>query len=309
MPAKRRVAKRPSRKATAKHKAVPKHKGSKRTKRAQHVPSELAKQSATRMAERMPLVHFPAKLFEEWSNWGALKSRTELGKSSGTGRFDRLLDDHVFTYAGPCCYTHEGCIGDAVFYFGPAVEIGREGSASPFDSGALQHSPDCAAQLQYFRRRNASEDVRWRFFEKHRVALKSWRKEFADWLASCYNDPLRYIEAIPDRYAAGEPDRINPDYLLKENGTRGRDRHGEEECGDRRTWTWEIRFNSKLEFQHIETLHVPSDSFERVTDFLRDLEQDTGARPTLRYLPKETAVTIDTFYRESGPLLAEMIQR
>jgi hypothetical protein len=305
MAAKRRTPRRPGRKA------APKPNARKGPSRTQHFPSELAKQTAARMAERMPLVHYPATArFEEWSkNWGALESRTKLGKSSGTGRFERLLDDHVFTYAGPCCYTHEGCIGDSVLYFGPGVEIGREGSASPFDSGALQHSTDCAAQLQHFRRRNASEDERWRFFDKHCVALQDWRNEFAIWLTSCYDEPLRYIETLPDRHASGEPDRTNPKYLLEENGSRGRIRHGVDECGDRRTWTWEVRFNARLEFQHIETLHVPSDSFQHVTDFLRDLEQATGARPAIRYLPMGTDVTIDTFYGESGPLLAERIQR
>jgi hypothetical protein len=309
MAAKRPVAKRASKKAAPRRKASPKRKASQRASPIQHVPSEAAKQLAMRMAERMPLVHFPANLFAGWSTWRALKSRAELGKSSGTGRFERLLDEHVFTYAGPCCYTHEGCVGDAVFYFGCTTEVGREGSASPFDSGALQHSPDCAAQLQPFRRKNDSEDVRWRFFDKHRIDLEGWRTEFASWLAACYDDPLRYIETLPDRFSSGEPDRTNPKYLLAENGTRGRIRYGEEECGDRRTWTWEIRFSARLDFEHIETLHVPSDSFEQMTDFLRDLEQATGARPTLRYLPRDMDVSIDAFYRESGPLLREMIQR
>lgn len=301
MAAKPRTAKRPNKKLASKPNG----------RTTQHVPSEMAKQTAARMAERMPLVHYPATArFAEWSkNWGALESKTSLGNSSGTGRFECLADDHVFTYAGPCCYTHEGCIGDSVLYFGPGVENGHEGSASPFDSGALQHSTDCAARLQHFRRRNASEDERWRFFEKHCVALKDWRNEFATWLTSCYKDPLRYIETLPDRYASGEPDHTNPKYLLEENGSRGRIRHGEDECGDRRTWTWEVRFNARLEFQHIDTLHVPSDSFEDVTDFLRDLEQATGARPKIRYLPMGTDVTIDTFYQESGRLLAERFQR
>lgn len=132
----------------------------------------------------MPLVHFPASArFDQWSAWSGqcLKSKVERGETPKPGRFGELRDRHIFVYAGPCCYYHDGCIGDAVIYFAPGAEEGCKGGATPFDSGSLEDSP---ARLQPFREKKASEDSRWSFFmpspESRRVSRctsrrSSWR--------------------------------------------------------------------------------------------------------------------------------------
>lgn len=279
--------------------------------RAAHVPSEQAKQRAEAIARGMPLVHFPANTrFEDWSRWGGLMSKAERGLSSATGRFERLRDDHVFTYGGPCCYHHsDKTIGDAVIYFGPAAETACTGCATPFDSGALEDTP---ARLQPFRKKDASEDKRWKFFESHRIALADWRTRFATWLAFAYDDPERYIESSPDRYAAGQPDRTEPLYLVRENGTRGLAKHGPHDCGDRRAWTWEVRVNARLPFEHITALHARFATFEQVNDFADELERNTGTRPRLRFLPADieasTLAFYEAFYQESGSILSELMQ-
>ena len=59
------------------------------------------------------------------------QSKVERGEPATPGRFGDLRDRHVFVYAGPCCYYHDGCIGDAVIYFAPSAEEGRKGGATP----------------------------------------------------------------------------------------------------------------------------------------------------------------------------------
>ncbi|MEP7124143.1 MAG: hypothetical protein ABJE95_24665 [Byssovorax sp.] len=256
----------------------------------------------------MPLVHFPASArFDEWSTWPgySLKSKVEQGKTPRQDRFGDLSDRHVFVYGGPCCYYHDGCIGDAVIYFAPGVELGCKGGATPFDSGSLEHSP---ARLQPFRATNADEDKRWRFFTKYQVSLEDWRESFADWLAFVFDDPDSYLDSGADRHAAGEPERTRPAFLLHHNGTRGRARYGEDECGDRRAWTWEIRIEGALPFEKIALLHIPFDAFEHVNDFADELERRTGVRPQVKPLPPGVAASFRSLYADSGSILRELIR-
>lgn len=175
---------------------------------------------ARTIAEAMPLVHYPANArLTQWLSWGGLASGSERGVPPKPGPFGELRNNHVFVYAGPCCYHHHDCIGDAVIYFACGAQSGRSGGATSFDSGSLEDSPP---KLQPFRKDNAPEAKRWRFFKKYQVSLEGWREHFAVWLADCYDDPNRYMESGADRHAAGQPDRTTPAALLQHNGTRGR---------------------------------------------------------------------------------------
>ena len=250
---------------------------------------------ALHIADRMPLVHYPANArANEWSRWDGLASHAQRGRSPEPGPFGRLRNDHVFVYGGPCCYYHDNCIGDGVIYFAAGCEEGRRGSATPFDSGSLEDMP---ARLQPFRRDVAAEDARWDFYEEHCVELSEWRRCFAEWLAHCYDDPDRYLDSSSDRYAAGEPDRLRPPALLEHNGTRGRETYGEGECGDRRAWTWEIRIESLLPFDHVALLHIPYDSIEHVA----------AIGGIIRPLARDLIPTAHVLYEASGPILQELI--
>lgn len=278
---------------------------SKRPKPSKHVPSEWARQQAELLAQRMPLVHFPASAqFSEWSSkWDGLQSKATRGLPVASDHFGALCDNHVFFFAGPCCYHKDGCIGDAALYFAPGIERGRVGGATPFDSGSLEPP----AQLQPFGRENASADQTWKFFTRHQRPLHVWRDHFSEWLAFSYDDPRRYIESVADRYAAGEPDRTNPAKLLQHNGTRGVGKHGRGKCGDRRAWTWEIRVEGSVAFERLAVLHVPFDAFEDVNTFADDVETRTGARPRLCYLSPGIDASVVTLYEGSSDILRELV--
>jgi hypothetical protein len=268
-------------------------------------PADPTAQRAAAIAEKMPLVHYPANArMTAWSGWQGLQSKVQRGQSVATDRFGRLRDSHVFVYAGPCCYYHPDCIGDAVIYFSAGAEGDRSGSATPFDSGALEDSP---AKLQPFRSKNSTEAQRWRFFTKHEVPLEGWRDEFADWLAFAYDQPDHYMESAPDRYAAGEPDRTRPKYLLENNGTRGRAKFGPGNCGDRRAWTWEVRIEGSLSFEDVAVLHVPFDAFEHANGVADEIEQRAGTRPALKFLAPDVPASIEEFYKESGSILRDLV--
>jgi hypothetical protein len=285
----------------------------KRPKSPKHVPSPVARRQAKQLAERMPLVHFPAAAtFTEWSTkWGHHLRRPADRKKARADRFGALCDNHVFFYAGPCCYQvdnsqAEGSSagGNAAMYFAPGLELGRTGSVTPFDSGALEPSP----HLQPFRHRGANEDQLWRFFCKHERSLDDWRDMFAAWLAHCYDDPTSYVESTMDRHAAGQPDRTTPNYLLQHNGTRGVARYGREQCGDRRTWTWEIRVEQPVSMDDIALLHVGFNSFASAHAFADDIEARTGRRPLVRTLPVGVEASDDNLYEDSSNILREMMQ-
>jgi hypothetical protein len=260
---------------------------------------------ARAIADAMPLVHYPANArVPEWSSWRQLESRSQRGLPPAPGPFGELRNNHVFVYGGPCCYHHANCIGDAVIYFARGAEDGRSGGATPFDSGSLEDSPP---RLQPFRNRNATEDTRWRFFERHQVRLEGWRDHFAAWLAHCYDDPNRYLESVADRHAAGQPDRTIPGYLLAHNGMRGRENYGIANCGDRRAWTWEVRIESTLTFKDVALLHVPFDAIEHASNMIEDIEPSAGPKPRIRPLPRNVVASMETLYEESGAILQELV--
>lgn len=256
------------------------------------------------MAAAMPLVHYPASsLISSWVEWGGLSCSMARGQPPAQpGPFGELRHRHVFAYAGPSCYYRPDCIGDAVLYFWPEAEQACEGSASPFDSGSLEDDPP---RLQPFRSRNADEAERWAFFTEHAVALRGWREAFATWLGQAYDQPLRYLDSGPDRYAAGEPDRTTPAELLEHNGTRGRAMY--DVCGDRRAWTWEIRVEGRLPFTHVAALSVAFDSFEVASDFADEHGAREGRRPRVDVLPADVNDLAQSLYERSGAILRELI--
>jgi hypothetical protein len=134
------------------------------------IPSPQAKERATLLAKKMPLVHFPANArLDEWWEWSGLKSKAARGQNIEPGPFGELRSRHVFMYGGPCCYYHEGCIGDAVIYFAPGAEAGRKGGATPFDSGSLEDDPP--SQRSKHERQMSSET--WYFLKKRQRFSRS----------------------------------------------------------------------------------------------------------------------------------------
>jgi hypothetical protein len=115
---------------------------------------------AVRIAQRIPLVHFPAsEPLHRWKEWGSIKSAVMRGESPpGDGMFRDLRASHVFAYAGPCCFSEPGDVGDAVMYFAAGSEQGMSGAVAPFDTGSLE-PPD--ARLQPWASRDERE--RWGF--------------------------------------------------------------------------------------------------------------------------------------------------
>ncbi len=250
---------------------------------------------SSRLAERMPFVHFPARArLEEWSTWGALRPSGQLGKTADAGPFGQLRNEHVFAYAGPCCFAEPEDIGDVAAYLDPTLDQRVEGSASPFDSGALEGD---GARLQDWAQK--SESVRWQFLQDNSVSLSGWRSKFKEWLLHCYKDPNRYLDTAEDRYSAGLPERTRPPRILVHNGPRGTERYGSARCADRRAWTWEARFSKEIPFQEIRVLHLPLHRLQAAAEASRDERFGTGGAPTLIALPPGADSSPDMLYIHS----------
>jgi hypothetical protein len=274
--------------------------------RAQHrsLPSAVVERARI-MAAKMPLVHFPASTsIAIWNTWAALRSGRDRGEKPPSGRFGRLRWQHVYTYAGPCCFGRPDAVGDAAMYFAPSCEEGRTGSASPFDSGALE-PPD--ARLRPWA--DAPVDTRWRFFSRHCLPLASWRAVFRDWLLSCYERPERYLATSSDRYADGLPDYTVPEELRTHNGPQGQRRYGPGiAVADRRAWTWEVRFVGPVPLDHVMVLQVPLRSREMAVRLQKRLYRESGSSFKIRMLPPHVLPSPQALYKDSGPLLIELTQ-
>jgi hypothetical protein len=260
---------------------------------------------AAQLAQRMPLVHFPAGTqIRVWSReWSDLSSRAARGEPVEPGHFGALRGNHVFTYAGPSCYYRRDCVGDALVYFDPTACDERSGGASPFDSGSLE---DPEPRLQPWAARSVAE--RWAFLSEKTVPLGGFRERFAEWLAYVYlEDPDRYLDTTPDRHTAGEPDRLSPQELLQHNGRLGRERYGAGACGDRRTWTWEVRIAWALPFEKVRLLHVPFDQLELASRLADSMQWSTGFIPDVETLPPELPADFDTLYQDSGRVLRRIV--
>lgn len=265
---------------------------------------EVARARARTLAGRMPLCHFPATTpLRAWSAWTSFKSRSERsggGPSVDPSPFQRLLDDHIFAYAGPCCFAEPQHNGDAVAFFGPDAALDAGLSASPFDTGTLGPKK---ARLQPYAETEEAE--RWAFLERHRVD-GDWRGRFEAWLAAAYAEPDRYLEtSTGDRHRDGRPDRLPaaPE-ILEHNSSR---HHAEGvRCADRRAWTWEVRRASELPLAHISLLWVAPDAVQDVASACLEA-QSRGKVVDLEVLDPSHSATGSAFYVESGTLLARRI--
>ncbi len=258
---------------------------------------------ARRIAESVPFVHFPSRTrFPTFLHWQRLASRKGLGEPQPSGDFEQLRWGHVFAYAGPCCYRSNDSIGDAVAYFQPSLDTAQSGTVSPFDSGALEEP---SPKLQPWAGRALK--VRWQFLGKYSVPLPGWRDGFEKWLVHCYAAPERYLDSSADRYAAGLPDRLRPPALLQHNGPSGRARYGEGQCGDRRTWTWEARFEQPVPFVRLQALHVARDRVHAALMEVSRLRLASRPSITIKALPAGQDASADTLYEDSGRVLRQLI--
>jgi len=256
---------------------------------------------AHEVAEKLPFVHHPASArFPEWRTWGSLKSKVARGAPAGPSAPEQLRDHHVFTYAGPSCYSKSSAVGDAAAYFDPSLEVGAAGSATPFDSGALVEPNPCIHPWV-----TLTEGERWARFLGVEVALDRWRESFKDWLVRCYDDPVRYLESEGDPYSDGEPDRPEPRELTEHNGVAGRAKYPR--CADRRAWTWEVRFRDEIGFQHVCVLHVPHEHLSAAQDLADQIEAASRRTVEVRTLPRSVPGSAREIYRDSGRVLREVV--
>jgi hypothetical protein len=251
----------------------------------------------------MPFVHFPAyRRFAEWSSWGALRSPSQRDKEVPDNLFARLKSEHVFAYAGPCCFAEADDVGDIAAYFDPEVDQRIKGEASPFDSGALEGDN---ARLQDWAQKDEAE--RWKFLLRQTVPLDGWRARFEAWLLRCYDSPERYLETGENRYEAGVPDRTNPAALLVHNGPKGVDRYGVGHCADRRAWTWEARFAGELSFEAVRVLHLPPNRLQAAAEAVREQRFGAGVVPKLVALPPRADSSPDALYLHSRDAIEEFL--
>lgn len=264
---------------------------------ASRSPSSVARE----LAERIPFVHHPASArFPEWRTWGSLKSKAVRSGVAGVTTAEQLRDHHVFTYAGPSCYSKPSAVGDAAAYFDPSLEAGASGSATPFDSGALVEPNPCIHPWA-----GLAEGERWTRFQGVEVALDRWRESFGDWLERCYDEPVRYLDSDGDPYSDGEPDRPEPPELTEHNGAAGRAKYTR--CADRRAWTWEVRFRDEIGFQHVCVLHVPHEHLSAAQDLADQIERASNRFVEVKTLPRGAPGSAREIYRDSGRVLREVV--
>ena len=266
-------------------------------------PTKEQLERASALATRMPLVHYPvASKLADWSTWpDGLLSHAARGARIDGDHFEQLRGEHAFFYAGPSCYCRRDAIGDAVLYFDPSAEEGQLGGASPFDSGALE---DPTPRLRPWAQTSLAK--RWKLFEEHAMRLDAWRAAFAQWLAASYDEPDRYLDTSPNRWEAGQPDRLTPPEILEHNGARGHAQHGGD-CADRRAWTWEVRIAGSLPFARVQAVHVPFRQARKAYDIASRMRWTSGFVPEVKTLRRGEEPTPDTLYVDSGRVLRELI--
>lgn len=262
-------------------------------------PSERATTSAEKLAERVSLSHFPVGTkLAAWRTWTDLASVSARGASAADPKrhaeFKSLEDDHVFFFAGPCAYTRAGAIGDTALWLHPDVERTAKGSVSPFDTGALERG--------YLRPwHSRTPDERWAFHISTSRALDTWRSAFAVWLDRVYLDPMGYLETTRGRRDSGDPDKgADPDEVFAHNGPR--DPSG----ADRRAWTWEVRLRDRVALTEVQALLLPR---HLAADARAWRKSRTGGRAVrFFFLDRETAVTADDLFRESGRVCRALVE-
>jgi hypothetical protein len=123
------------------------------------------------------------------------------------------------------CYLYAGRAhpryGSVALAFAAGCEAAREGSATPFDSGALVHH-DPETRLQLTLEGGDSETNRAAFVQASQVPLNAWRDAFARFLAAYFHDSRCYW--------LDRPERLDPEDLFGLND-------------EWVAWTFEVRFD------------------------------------------------------------------
>lgn len=266
-------------------------------------------EAAERIAERIPLSHFPAKTrFLDWSTWPtpAVLPRclSDVAGAAPADAHDQLRWAHAFLFAGPACFAANGRpAGDGVMYFGASVDGLLRGHACPFDTGSCKPSGDGGFLQPY-----ASDDAVacMAHIQASSVSTANWREDFRAWLEHCYDQPVRYLQSDGDRWTDGEPDRTRPPVIRERNGQRGL-AHGK--CADRRAWTWEVRTTQRVGFEHVAAIHLWT---HLVDDELLDRKAELEERvsTSIRLMPVDPALHEDgptALYKDSGRVLRLLI--
>jgi hypothetical protein len=244
-----------------------------------------ARKTARRLGKGMPFVHYPASAEAETvAGWGSLRSLAARGVPAPQSRAALVRHQHVFAYAGPCCYAGPTSLGTLALYFRPERAAKGDGKACPFDTGALLERPILLPWAK-----TLSSDLAIRFVEGLSVCITRIASSLGDWLAYCYSRPERYLDTMGDLYADGFPNRTKPAAIREHNGPG---RSG----ADRRAWTWEARFKGPLEFADVLLANCAGHLAQEVTE-------EFGAR--VRFV-RTFAAGGEALYRESGEILREL---
>lgn len=243
-------------------------------------------------AGRVPLVHFPAgNTFvgdaerPGVSAWASVSSRSVRGQQRVGGSLNaKLTAQCVFFFAGSAGFASPDAEGDCALYFRPAVEADGIGSATPFDSGALLAPRDFL--LEPWRGAGSDLPAREADFLSLTVELATWRAVFAAWLARCFDDPIRYLACEPDRRTTGRPNVTVPPELLSSDA-------------DRRAWTWEVRIEGQVGFEHLGVLHVPQALLRRANEW----KEARGLAVRIRtYETADDVASPDALFAASGDI-------
>jgi hypothetical protein len=124
------------------------------------------------------------------------------------------LPRSVYFYAGRAHYS----FGKIALAFAADSEEGREGSATPFDTGGMYKRDLINVNLGDEEFQTLKE-----FVSASTVTLAEWRKAFARYLAAYFAPPLSYT--------FGKPCRPDPEGMLLSNGDNWR------------AWVFEVRFH------------------------------------------------------------------
>ncbi len=220
----------------------------------------LARATARRMGKRMPFVHYPASAEAgAVAGWGNLRSPATRGVTAPSSRAASVRHEHVFAYAGPCCYAGPTSLGTLALYFSPDRAAKDDGKACPFDTGALLEKPILLPWAK-----TLSPDAALAFIEGLSVRVARMPSALGDWLAYCYRRPERYLDTMGNLYDDGFPDRTRPAAIREQNGPC---RSG---GADRRAWTWEARFEGPLEFADVLIANCAGNLAQEVTEEFGD---------------------------------------
>ncbi len=188
---------------------------------------------------------------------------------------------------------------------------GKEGGATPFDTGSLEPSTRTGfSVLQPWKVRQAQPDECWEVLQGCVGAVAGFRGRFERWLLDSYDDPDRYLETIPDRFAAGQPDRLDPGWLRAQRDARTRAL-----CRRLRRPArvdLELHIEGELGWSELLAVQVPWEEFQIATEWVRHVDAVHGVEPEVLPLPygepADPDRPYDALYAESGRVLRERLE-